>query len=67
MSLQVNLSSKDIATAYQAVVDGGDVNWMLLTYDKGSNDLKVVLLLSSRARNSSCYRYKARVPEDWKN
>ena len=41
MSLQVNLSSKDILTAYQSVVDGIETEWMVLTYDKGSNDLKV--------------------------
>lgn len=41
MSLQVNLASKDIAIAYQSVLDGTDTDWMLLTYDKGSNDLKV--------------------------
>jgi hypothetical protein len=41
MSLQVNLSSKEIATAYQSVLDGTNTDWMLLTYDKGSNDLKV--------------------------
>ncbi|KAF8517322.1 hypothetical protein JB92DRAFT_2906402 [Gautieria morchelliformis] len=39
--LQINLSSKEIATAYQSVLDGSDIDWMLLTYDKGSNDLKV--------------------------
>lgn len=41
MSLQVNLSSKDIADAYQSIIAGSDTDWMLLTYDKGSNDLKV--------------------------
>jgi hypothetical protein len=41
MSLQVNLSSKDILTAYQSVLDGIESDWMLLTYEKGSNDLKV--------------------------
>ncbi|KAF8507300.1 hypothetical protein BU17DRAFT_57574 [Hysterangium stoloniferum] len=41
MSHQVNLSSREIATGYQSIVDGTDIDWMLLTYDKGSNDLKV--------------------------
>ncbi|KAF8501186.1 hypothetical protein JB92DRAFT_2976864 [Gautieria morchelliformis] len=39
--LQVNLSSKEIATANQSVLDGTDIDGMLLTYDKGSNNLKV--------------------------
>ncbi|KAF8498439.1 hypothetical protein JB92DRAFT_3219927 [Gautieria morchelliformis] len=39
--LQVNLSSKEIATAYQSVLDGTDIDGMLLAYNKGSNDLKV--------------------------
>ncbi|KAF8498926.1 hypothetical protein JB92DRAFT_2982724, partial [Gautieria morchelliformis] len=34
--LQVNLSSKEIATAYQPVLDGTDIDWM-----PGSNGLKV--------------------------
>lgn len=42
MSLQVNLSSPEILQAYQAVIDAhGGVDWMMLTYEKGSNDLKV--------------------------
>ncbi|KAF8498449.1 hypothetical protein JB92DRAFT_2984362, partial [Gautieria morchelliformis] len=45
--LQINLSSKEIATAYQSVLDGSDIDWMLLTYDKGSNDLKIGGALSS--------------------
>lgn len=40
MSLQVNLSSKDISDAYQNVV-AGNIDWVVFTYDKGSNDLKV--------------------------
>lgn len=41
MSLQVNLSSREIATAYKSILDGADGEWMILTYEKGSNDLKV--------------------------
>jgi hypothetical protein len=41
MSLHVNLSSKDIAQAYQDVVNARGIDWALFTYDKGTNDLKV--------------------------
>ena len=41
MSLQLNISSADILTAYQAVLNGEATNWALFTYDKGSNDLKL--------------------------
>ena len=41
MSLQVNLSSREISDAYQNVVAGRDIDWVLYTYDKGGNDLKV--------------------------
>lgn len=41
MSLQVNLSSKDINDAYQNVVAGRRIDWAVFTYDKGTNDLKV--------------------------
>jgi hypothetical protein len=41
MSMQVNLSSKDIYTAYQNVLNDGGINWALFTYGGGSNDLKV--------------------------
>ncbi|KAF9224114.1 actin depolymerizing protein [Gyrodon lividus] len=41
MSLQVNLSSKEISDAYQNVVAGKGIDWAVFTYDKGSNDLKV--------------------------
>jgi drebrin-like protein len=40
MSLQVNLASPELKTAYQAVRDG-DKGWTIFTYDKGTNDLKV--------------------------
>lgn len=41
MSLQVNLSSKEIAQAYQDVVNARGIDWAIFTYEKGSNDLKV--------------------------
>jgi hypothetical protein len=41
MSLQVNLSSKEINDAYQNVVAGKGIDWAVFTYDKGTNDLKV--------------------------
>lgn len=41
MSLQVNLSSRDINDAYQNVVAGKGIDWAVFTYDKGTNDLKV--------------------------
>lgn len=41
MSLQVNLSSRDIAQAYQNVLNAQDIDWAIFTYEKGSNDLKV--------------------------
>ena len=40
MSLQVNLSSPDIRTAYEEVLKGSS-DYLILTYEKGSNDLKV--------------------------
>ena len=41
MSLQVNLSSKELFTAYQDVINANGIDWAIFTYDKGSNDLKV--------------------------
>ena len=41
MSLQVNLSSKDIGQAYQDVVNANGIDWAIFTYEKASNDLKV--------------------------
>ena len=41
MSLQVNLSSRDITQAYQDVVNARGIDWAIFTYDKGTNDLKV--------------------------
>jgi hypothetical protein len=41
MSLQVNLSSPDITKAYQDVVNARGMDWLILTYEKASNDLRV--------------------------
>ena len=41
MSLQINLSSKEIYDAYHNVVDANGIDWAIFTYEKGSNDLKV--------------------------
>lgn len=41
MSLQVNLSGREINDAYQDVVAGRNIDWAVFTYDKGTNDLKV--------------------------
>ena len=41
MSLQVNLSSREILQAYQDVLNSRGIDWALFTYEKGSNDLKV--------------------------
>jgi hypothetical protein len=41
MSLQVNLSSPDITKAYQDVLNVRGIDWVVLTYEKASNDLRV--------------------------
>ena len=41
MSLQVNLSSREILQAYQDVLNARGIDWALFTYEKGTNDLKV--------------------------
>jgi len=41
MSLQVNLSGKDLLDAYQGVINSQDINWVIFTYERGTNDLKV--------------------------
>ena len=41
MSLQVNLSDRDISTAYQNVLDNQGIDWLILTYDAGTTNLKV--------------------------
>jgi hypothetical protein len=39
--MSLGLSDKEIARRYQEIVGGGDTEWMVLSYDKASNDLKV--------------------------
>ncbi len=41
MSLQLNLSSPDIANAYQEILNARGIDWVVLTYEKASNDLRV--------------------------
>lgn len=41
MSLQVNLSGRDLLDAYQGVIKHQDIDWTVFTYEKGTNDLKV--------------------------
>ena len=41
MSLQVNLSSPGIANAYQDILNTRGIDWVVLTYEKASNDLRV--------------------------
>jgi drebrin-like protein len=41
-TMSVGLGDKEIAKHYQSIVSGGDTEWMVLSYDKNSNDtLKV--------------------------
>jgi hypothetical protein len=41
MSLQLNISSKEILEAYQSILSGSATNWALFSYSGGSNDLKL--------------------------
>lgn len=41
MSLQVNLSGRDLLKAYQDVLNAQGIDWALFTYEKGTNDLKL--------------------------
>lgn len=41
MSLQVNISGRDLAKAYQDVLNAQGIDWALFTYEKGTNDLKL--------------------------
>jgi len=42
MSLQVNLSDREINSKYQEIVNTtSSTDWVIYTYDKGTNDLKV--------------------------
>lgn len=39
--MALGLSDKEIANQYHAIVSGGSTAWMVLSYEKSSNDLKV--------------------------
>lgn len=39
--MSLGLSDKEIQKYYQSIVSSGGTEWMVLSYDKGSNDLKV--------------------------
>jgi drebrin-like protein len=41
MSLQLNLSNREIKDAYNNVLNNNGIDWALFTYEKASNDLKV--------------------------
>ena len=41
MSLQINLTGRDLAKAYQDVLNAQGVDWALFTYERGTNDLKL--------------------------
>ena len=41
MSLQVNLSSRDLTQAYQDVVNARGIDWAIFTYGEGTDALKV--------------------------
>jgi hypothetical protein len=41
MSLQISLSSREIAQAYQDIIHGNGIDWAIFTYEGGTNDLKV--------------------------
>ena len=41
MSLGVRISGPGIQEAYQSVLNGQEINWAILTYEKGTNDLKL--------------------------
>lgn len=41
MSLQINLSSREIQEAYHNVLNANGIDWVVYTYEKGTNDLKV--------------------------
>lgn len=41
MSLQLNLSSRDLTQAYEDVVNARGIDWAIFSYDKGTNDLKL--------------------------
>jgi hypothetical protein len=39
--MSLGLSDKDIQKHYQSIVSGAETEWMVLSYDKGTNDLRV--------------------------
>jgi drebrin-like protein len=41
MSHHVNLSSRELLTTYQNILNANGINWALFTYEGSSNDLKV--------------------------
>lgn len=41
MSSHINLSSRELLTAYQNVLNANGINWALFAYEGSSNDLKV--------------------------
>jgi hypothetical protein len=42
MSLQVNLSDREINNKYHEIINAtSSTDWVIYTYDKGTNDLKV--------------------------
>ena len=41
MSLQINLSGRELAQAYQDVLNANGIDWALFTYEKGTNDLRL--------------------------
>ena len=41
MSLQINLSSRELLTVYRNIVEAKGIDWALFKYEGGSNDLKV--------------------------
>lgn len=41
MSLQVNLTGRELAQAHQDVLNGNGIDWALFTYERGTNDLKL--------------------------
>jgi drebrin-like protein len=40
-TMSLGLTDKEIARCYQEIVSGSGKEWMVLSYDKASNDLKV--------------------------
>lgn len=41
MSRNINLSNSELDPAYRRVLNAQGIDWVLFTYEKGSNDLKV--------------------------